>query len=589
MTADPVRDRITPGPPPVDGDDALAPDVWGFGDTAFTVLPNGRAMLTGDRYALSGTELPDLIPWVRTTLGTAFTERADARGAYPPPVPASIIQDDFLRAATGIVGASGLSVDPLVRLRRGHGHTLDEMYAVKHEGLPRVPDLVLFPSSADEVRRLVAAAVEHGVCLVPFGGGTSVTEALRCLPGETRMIVSIDLRRLNRILWIDPVNLTACIEAGAVGRHIASQLAQHGYTLGHEPDSYEFSTLGGWIATNASGMKKNRYGNIEDIVMDVEVVTAAGEVSRTTRTPRESIGPDPRRWIFGSEGTMGIITQAVVKVFPLPEVVEHDALLLKSFDAGVAFLHDLARSGDVPASVRLVDNLQFQLSQTLKGPAEGFAALRRKAERYVVTKVKGFEPTRMVALTLLFEGSAGEVARQQAVINRLAKKYGGMRAGASNGQKGYQLTFGIAYLRDFVLKHGVLGESFETAVEWTHVLALCDGVKQRIKDECAARGVPGKPFVTCRVTQVYQTGVCVYFYLGLTDDGLEHPLETYGALEAAARDEILARGGSLSHHHGIGKRRQRFLPRVLSPAALTWARAVKQATDPTNVFGIGNL
>lgn len=587
--AERTADRIEPGPPPTDGDADLAPDVWGFKDTAFTVLPNGRAMLTGARYALSGIELPDLIPWVRATLGTDFSESATARGAYPPPVPAPTLSDGFVRAAKGIVGEKGFSLDPLARLRRGHGHTLDEMYAIKHEGITRIPDAILFPASNDEVRRIVLAAAAHEVCLVPYGGGTSVTEALRCPLDETRMIVSVDLGRMNRILWIDRVNRTACIQAGAVGRHITSQLAEHGFTLGHEPDSYEFSTLGGWIATNASGMKKNRYGNIEDIVMDIEVVTAAGEVSRATRTPRESIGPDPRRWVLGSEGTMGIITQAVVKVFPLPEVVEHDAMLFKSFEIGVAFLHDLSRSGEVPASVRLVDNLQFQLSQTLKGPAEGLAALKRRAEKYVVTKVKGFDPTAMVALTLLFEGTAAQVARQRSVIAELAAKHGGMRAGASNGEKGYQLTFGIAYLRDFVLKHGVMGESFETAVEWTNVLALCTGVKRRIAEECAARGVPGRPFVTCRVTQVYQTGVCVYFYLGLSDEGLAHPLETYGALEAAARDEILTRGGSLSHHHGIGKRRQRFLSRVLSPAALEWARAVKTTTDPRNIFGIGNL
>ena len=154
-----------------------------------------------------------------------------------------------------------------------------------------------------------------------------------------------------------------------MGRLVNEQLSGHGFTLGHEPDSIEFSTLGGWIATFASGMKKNRYGNIEDLVLDTTVVTARGLLSRESEVPRESVGADVRRWIFGSEGNLGIVTKAIVKIFPLPEVERYDAILFPSFEDGVAFMYDLTRSGQVPASVRLVDNLQFQLSQTLKpGP-----------------------------------------------------------------------------------------------------------------------------------------------------------------------------------------------------------------------------
>jgi alkyldihydroxyacetonephosphate synthase len=236
-----------------------------------------------------------------------------------------------------------------------------------------------------------------------------VTDALGCPVDEERSIVSVDLSRLNRILWIDPVNLMACFQAGAVGRRLQAELAHHGFTLGHEPDSVEFSTLGGWIATHASGMKKNRYGNIEDLVLDVHVITASGPLSRPHVAPRESAGLDPRRWLFGSEGTLGIITHAVVKIFPLHEVQKYDSVLLPSFEDGVGFLYDLAREGRPPASVRLVDNLQFQLSQTLKPTSRGAKALVSKTQKFFVTKVKGFDPDRMVACTLLYEGRRDEV------------------------------------------------------------------------------------------------------------------------------------------------------------------------------------
>ena len=584
--------RIVPAapPPPPPGADEESRDVWGFRDSAFRVLPNGHVMLTGSRYPLSGAELPDLLPWIRRVMDVELPVADTHEPGYPPEIPAPRESPDFLREARGILPDDAIATDPLLRLRHGHGHTLEEMYAIKYGRLERVPDLVVFPATEEQVEALVDAAQRHDVCLVPYGGGTNVTDALRCPAAEERPIVSVDLARLDRILWIDPVNLMACIQAGAVGRHVQARLAGHGFTLGHEPDSVEFSTLGGWIATHASGMKKNRYGNIEDLVLDVRVVTPRGALERPAVAPRESAGLDPRRWIFGSEGSLGIITRAVVKIFPLPEVARYDAVIFPDFEQGLAFLYDLTRGAPPgpPASLRLVDNLQFQLSQTLKPKTAGVRALLYRAEKLFVTRVRGFDPARMVACTIVYEGSRRQVRAEAAAVRRIARRYGGMRAGAENGRRGYQLTFGIAYLRDFVMKHWILGESFETSVPWSEAPGLCANVKRRLAAECAARGVPGKPFVTCRVTQVYQTGVCVYFYFGFYHKGLDRPAEVFAELERAARDEILRSGGSLSHHHGVGKLRSGFLPRVFSRAALEWAQEMKRALDPGNVFGIGN-
>ena len=580
--------RIIPADAPGRDGDEESLDGWGFRDSEFIVRAHGSVLLTGSRYALSGLELPDLLPWIRNVMGVDFPVADTHDSVYPPDLPAPRESPGFLGAVGEILTSDAVSADPLVRLRHGHGHTLEEIYAIRYGRLERVPDLVVFPASEAEVIALVEAAARHDVCLVPYGGGTNVTDALRCPAGEERTIVSVDLGRMNRILWIDPVNLMACIEAGAVGRHLQAGLAGHGFTMGHEPDSVEFSTLGGWIATHASGMKKNRYGNIEDLVLDLHVVTARGAISRPTVAPRESVGIDPRRWMFGSEGSLGIITRAVVKIFPLPEVARYDAVIFPGFEEGVSFLYDLTREAAPPASVRLVDNLQFQLSQTLKPRATGFRGLLRRAEKLFVTGVRGFDPRRMVACTLLYEGSRRQVKAEESAVRRLARRHGGMRAGEENGRRGYQLTFGIAYIRDFVMKHYILGESFETSVPWSGVLALCENVKGRLAAEHAARGLPGRPFVTCRVTQVYQTGVCVYFYFGFYHKGVERPAEVFAELERAARDEILRSGGSLSHHHGVGKLRSRFLPRVFSPAALEWAAEVKRAVDPGNLFGIAN-
>ena len=161
----------------------------------------------------------------------------------------------------------------------------------------------------------------------PTGAGTNVTDALRCPSDEDRTIITVDMSRMNRIRWVDPVNRMACIEAGAIGRHIQTRLAGMGFTLGHEPDSVEFSTLGGWIATYASGMKKNRYGNIEDLVLDVEVVTPLGELRQRRRSRANRPASIPGAGCSARRASLGIVTSAVVKIFPLPEVQRYDALL----------------------------------------------------------------------------------------------------------------------------------------------------------------------------------------------------------------------------------------------------------------------
>ena len=251
-------------------------------------------------------------------------------------------------------------------------------------------------------------------------------------------------------------------------------------------------------------------------------------------------------------------------------------------------MYELTQQGVPPASLRLVDNLQFQFSIALKPKPEGWKALKSKLEKWYVTRLRGFDPERMVACTLLFEGNRAEVKVQEKSVYGIASRHGGMKAGSENGERGYQLTFGIAYIRDFVMNHYILGESFETSVPWSKALSLCDNVNRRILEEHRKRNLPGNPYISARVTQVYKTGVCIYFYLAIHYKGIDNPSEVYAEIEQAAREEILRSGGSLSHHHGIGKLRQRFLPDIMSPTAIKWNQHTKHAIDPNNIFGSGN-
>jgi alkyldihydroxyacetonephosphate synthase len=580
--------RFTP-PPPLGPGPEEAKDGWGYADTRFEVQKDGNVTLTGKRYELSGQKLPSLLPWMAKTLAAPLAYDNKNEPHYPPQVPEPRRSPELMRALATFLEKDQWSDDPLVRLRHGHGHTGAEIWAVRYGKLGRVPDLVVYPTSHDQVVQLVEAAARHRACLIPFGGGTNVSDALRLSHSEERVVLAVNMRRMNRILWIDPVNLTACIEAGAVGQYIADELGKYQLMLGHEPDSLEFSTLGGWIATNASGMKKNRYGNIEDLVLDLSVVTADGVIGRPQIGPRESIGTNPRNLMFGSEGNYGIITSAVVKLFKKPEVQRYGSVLFPTLGHGLDFLYALQRSGCVPASVRVMDNTQFHFGQALQPKASGMGALlKSKVQKAVVTRFKGFDPNELAIATVVFEGSGEEVEFQENVFYRIAKTHGGMKAGAKNGERGYQLTFSIAYIRDLTFTHWAIAESFETSVPWSRALELYERVRARVRREHEARRLPGNPFFTGRITQVYTSGVCIYFYLGFYCKGVTDPIRQYAELEHAAREEILAAGGTLSHHHGIGKIRQDFMNDIYSPGSLAVMQAVKRAVDPANLFGANN-
>lgn len=579
---------IYPEPLKPAADDAESFENWGFADTKFAINKKGNVTILGNRYELSGQELTRLLPWIRQTLNIEFDPNDVHQNSYPTHIPVPLSAPEFVSDIRKFLDENQLNDEGENRLRHGHGHTQEEMFAIKHFKISRIPDLVVYPENELQVAELVKTAKRHGAVLIPFGGGTNVTDALRCKANETRFIVSVDMRRMNRVLWIDTENMMACIEAGAVGRHIMQTLEKYNLTMGHEPDSVEFSTLGGWIATNASGMKKNKYGNIEDIVLDVTVATADGKLERKTPVPRESVGSDLRRLMFGSEGTLGIITSAIVKLFPLPEAQIYGSVLFPTYEDGFEFMKELTLKSTPPASVRLVDNLQFQFGLALKPASQGLKVLKSSIEKFFVTKVKGFEPEKMVACTLVFEGTQSEVERQQTEIYRIAERHKGMKAGGENGRRGYQLTYSIAYIRDFLMNHYIIAESFETSCAWSDALKICANVKNRLAEEFKKRGLPGKPFVTSRITQVYRTGVAIYFYFGFYYKGIPNPSELYVELENIAREEILNSGGSLSHHHGIGKIRQAFLPEIMSETALKWKREIKHSLDPQNIFGAAN-
>ena len=352
--------------------------------------------------------------------------------------------------------------------------------------------------------------------------------------------------------------------------------------------------MASFTLTKASGMKQNKYGNIEDIVREVNVVSAKGLLSHKHKVEKTSIGRSSagielKSLMLGSEGCLGIITSAVLKIWPVSDTVLHESVLLPNFDAGIRYVKAISKlRGMKPASVRLLDNEQFRLGQALKPSTSGL----RSFINNTLAKVIGtyiYSEKDVVCVTLSFEGSSNEVKtqRKQSVAD-LMLEYGGIIAGSKVGKAGYDLTFAIAYLRDFALNYNILGESFETFVPWSKVRQVIQSTKERIHTEHRNRSLPGVPFVCSRITQLYDDGACVYFYFCMQISGVAEPSEVFSSIESSARQEILDNGGSLSHHHGLGKLRSPFVDQIYSEAYTGALVAMKEALDPHNTFGARN-
>ena len=567
---------------------------WGYMGSGFKLDPQGVFSFESDRAEyqfFSNQALPDFIPFVEEVLGISFDTTAKNQEIPSKALTKSKRQVSFSKAIADKFPNTQISYDDLDRLVHSHGQTTtDEVYKILYQGcLPKVVDMVFYPTSQKDVLQIISLAQKHNVCLVPYGGGTSVSNALVLPTKEKRMIVSVDMRRMNRILWIDNQNMLACVQAGIVGIDLHQQLVRKGFVLGHEPDSIEFSTLGGWIATYASGMKKNKYGNIEDLVKDFNFVTPTGVISNQAAFDRSSIGLQPKGLVLGNEGNFGIVTQAVIKIHNKPEVQKYNSLIFPNIQKGIACLRELSFSNYIPASIRLVDNEQFRFGLSLKPAASNlWERLRDKFKKFFLLQVKKLDPKQMCLSTIVMEGDSAEVTHQEKSITALSKKYGAIVAGPINGKRGYLLTNLIAYIRDFLSDYHCIGETLESTVPWSCIEVVCEAAKKTVIREHKKYKLQGKPYFSYRITQLYHSSVCIYFTVGLITKNVSKPELVFSKIEKEIRQAILKHGGSISHHHGIGKIRQQTFIKHSCKNVIASQKQIKKQLDPKNIFGIRN-
>lgn len=334
------------------------------------------------------------------------------------------------------------------RFLRCRGQATRDFYVLRYQKFKRLPDLVIWPKCHEEVMKIVELANKFLAVIIPYGGGTNITLSLNYTKHDNqRFLISLDMSQMNRILWIDRVSMLACIEAGIAGKDLEDALSEEGLTMGHEPDSLEFSTLGGWVATRSSGMKQQTYGNIEEIVSKITFVTSLGVMEKKYLVPRASIGPDLDHIIMGSEGTLGVITKVVVRVHDKPTERRYGSILFPDFELGVKFMYDVSKFNQKPSNIRLIDNIHFQLGNALQHNSSIFGDLVDFFKKQGTSIFFGFDLNKVALATYLIEGEKDEADSVEKRLKENAWKYWGLNGGEKYGKRAYLMTFTVCYIR----------------------------------------------------------------------------------------------------------------------------------------------
>ena len=453
--------------------------------------------------------------------------------------------------------------DTYERAAHAYGKSYRDLLRAFRGRFDHPPDVVAHPSDERELEAVLDWCERAGAAAIPFGGGTSVVGGVEAVVGDDYTgAVTIDLKRFNRVLEVDPVSRAACIQAGATGPGLEAQLGEHGLTLRHYPQSFEYSTLGGWIATRAGGHFATLGTHIDDIVESVRALTPRG-VWESRRLPGSGAGPSPDRMLIGSEGILGVITEAWVRVRERPRFRASAGVTFGSFEAGADAVRALAQSELHPSNCRLLD------------PAE--AALTGAAPEGRALLVLGFESADhpldawMARAVELCRDHGGELPVEPSV---------GERAEAAETWRDAFLQ--MPYLRDTFVAGGVLAETFETAITWDRLVAFVEGVR-----ECTVEAL-GVGRVACRLTHAYPDGAAPYFtVLAPARRGAE--LEQWDEVKAAASEAILAAGGTITHHHAVGRDHRPWYDRQRPEPFAAALRAAKGAVDPAGILNPGVL
>lgn len=550
---------------------------WGWGLDDITFRWDNKPAFPGFAKSKIGMDLEKLTPAPEPQLSD-----------YD--VPASRLGAEDRAALAGIVGEDNFLDDDEYRVVHSFGRSVIDLFRARTGDFARIVDAVIYPKSDDEVQQILAYIVDHDLVAIPYGGGSSISGSVTPNVDEKRPIITINLGRMREVISIDDTSGLARVEAGVYGPDLEEQLNELGWTMGHFPDSFTYSTLGGWAATRSTGMQSDRYGDIEDIVRGLRVVRPDGIVE-TKPIPGRDSGSSIHEMILGSEGRLGIITECTVRVHRMAENRVVIAYMFPDWESGIRGMHAIARSEVHPVFTRLSDGPEtaFSLSM-LKEPKDKKGEITRKVQDtlFAYLRKKGWDTENEMCMSYVcFEGSKSQISREQAAVKKIVKKAGGITLGAGPGAIYDQKKFDTPYLRDFLLGLNVFGDVSDTGTTWARINEMHSKVYDTFYAKLDELGIPG--FFFCHMSHSYHQGACLYFTFAVPYVNNEVMLEQYTAIKHAVQSEFQKHAGTLSHHHAVGTEHQPWIEEEAGPLGVKMMRDLYETQDPGKNLNPGKI
>jgi alkyldihydroxyacetonephosphate synthase len=500
------------------------------------------------------------------------------------------LDDPVLSSLRRLMGEEAVRTDKLARVEHAYGKSYCDAVRIRAGYIPNPPDVVVYPADQGQVVSLLAWAADRDVAIIPFGGGSSVLGGVEPASGD-QLTITLDMARLDRVLSVDPVSRTARIQAGATGPEVEAQLNAQGFTLGQFPQSFEFSTLGGWIATRSAGQNSIGYGKIEHMTQAVRVVSPMG-IIETKDTPATAAGPSLLETLVGSEGAYGIITEATMRIHPLPAVRDYRGILFRSLSDSLTAFRDLMQSKALrPSIIRLSDAPETAAQLALSHEHHGLRRLVTSLQGGYL-RMQGFDLNGGSTLMLLgFDGDAEWTHQQWDVATKICNDHRCLSLGRSVGRSWMRDRYAQPYLRDTLLSHSVMVDTLETATTWSNLERLYQAMVSAMKATISATG-GGPGYVLTHISHAYAHGASLYStFLGrqVSDPDPLAKQAQWQEVKHATTDAILTAGGTLTHHHGIGRDHAPWLKEEIGCLGIKVLRSLKQTLDPAGILNPGIL
>ena len=524
--------------------------------------------------------------WLAGALGMPALLATPARPLEELSLPTPALYVEDRKALDDIVGADRVRDDIYERAFHALGRSYYDLLRLRAGELSLAPDAVVYPRGTEEVLAVLALAAERGIAIIPYGGGTSVVGGVSAARGTFQSAITLDLSAMDRVIEVDPVSATATAEAGITGPALEKALQAKGFTLGHHPQSFEFSTLGGWIAHRGAGQGSNRYGRAADWLVGAKLATPRGLLV-TGDFPASAAGPQLKDLVLGSEGIFGVATEATVRVRAMPAASDTRAYLFRDFESGAAAIRTAMQEDVAATMLCLSDAEETRITRHYDGIGKRRSLARRLTEIYL--KMRGFDD-KACALIAGFEGDASVVAHGQRQFGAIARKFGALTLGRDIGERRRQTRFQAPYLRDPMMDRGLGVDIFETAASWSKLGALYAATRAAL-EAVILKTVPregARGIVMCHIGHSTADGASLCFTI-IFPRTLDGDIAQWKTIKQAASEAIMANGGTISHHHGVGEDHLPWIAQEKGALGIEVLRAVKQALDPAGVLNPGKL